>query len=54
MLRLSKNPKYKKYGWGRNKGYGTKEHRSAIKKYGISRFHRKDFVKNFLPKADFV
>lgn len=54
MLRLSKNPKYKKYGWGRNKGYGTKEHQSAIKKYGISRFHRKDFMKNFLPKADFV
>ena len=54
MLRLSKNPKYKKYGWGRNKGYGTKEHQSAIKKYGISRFHRKDFVKNFLPKASFV
>ena len=24
MLKLSKHPKYRKYGWGRNKGYGTK------------------------------
>ncbi len=44
MLRLSKNPKFKKYGWGRNKGYGTKEHQLAIKKYGMTRYHRKDFV----------
>ncbi len=31
------------YAWNRNKGYPTPEHRSAIKKYGISRFHRKSF-----------
>ncbi len=48
MLALGKKPKFKKYGWGRNKGYGTRQHRSAIKKYGMSRYHRKDFVKNFL------
>ena len=51
MLRLGKRPKFKKYGWGRNKGYGTKAHQSAIRKYGITRYHRKAFVKNFLPKA---
>lgn len=44
MVKLGKKPKFKKYGWSRNKGYGTKEHRSAIKKYGITRYHRKAFV----------
>lgn len=31
------------YGWDRNKGYGTKEHRDALKEHGISIFHRKSF-----------
>jgi len=44
MVKLGKNPRFKKYGWSRNKGYGTKEHRSVIKKYGITKYHRKDFV----------
>ena len=48
MVKLGKKPKFKKYGWGRNKGYGTKEHQSAIKKYGITRYHRKQFVETFL------
>ncbi|MFZ5932628.1 MAG: ribonuclease HII [Patescibacteria group bacterium] len=48
MLSLSRQSKYKSYGWGRNKGYGTKEHQRAIKKYGITRYHRKVFVKNLL------
>jgi len=48
MLCLSKKSKFKKYGWGRNKGYGTKEHQKAIKKYGITRYHRKQFVATFL------
>lgn len=48
MLKLSKNPKYKRYGWGRNKGYGTGEHRTAIRKFGITRLHRKDFVKSIV------
>src|SRR3972149_2067762 len=48
MLRLGKKPKYKKYGWDRNKGYGTKKHQEAIKKYGITRYHRKQFVKAFV------
>ena len=46
MLKLSK--KYKRYGWGRNKGYGTKEHQRAILKYGVTRYHRREFVKTFL------
>ena len=31
------------YGWDKNKGYGTKMHREAIKLYGPSMFHRKSF-----------
>lgn len=31
------------YGWDRNKGYGTREHRNAIRIFGNSPFHRKSF-----------
>ncbi|MDX1278935.1 ribonuclease HII [Oceanihabitans sediminis] len=31
------------YNWKKNKGYPTKEHREAIKKYGITKYHRKTF-----------
>ena len=31
------------YNWIKNKGYPTKEHRLAIKKYGITKYHRKSF-----------
>lgn len=48
MTELGNKAKYKKYGWGRNKGYGTKEHRNSILKYGISHFHRKLFVRNYV------
>lgn len=40
------NKKYRRYGWGRNKGYGTKEHIAAIKKFGATRHHRKLFLRN--------
>ncbi len=42
------NIKYSKYNWGKNKGYLTKEHISAIKKYGITKYHRKSFLKNYI------
>ena len=35
--------KFKNYKWDSNVGYGTKDHIKAIKKYGITRFHRKTF-----------
>ena len=35
--------KYKSYKWEINAGYGTKYHIKAIKKYGITEFHRKTF-----------
>lgn len=31
------------YNWKQNKGYPTKAHRAAIKKYGISKYHRTSF-----------
>ena len=33
--------KFKSYKWEINAGYGTKYHIKAIKKYGITEFHRK-------------
>ena len=40
--------KFNGYGFERNKGYGTKEHREAIKQKGITKIHRKTFLKNIL------
>ncbi|GLU43764.1 ribonuclease HII [Allomuricauda sp. NBRC 101325] len=31
------------YNWKKNKGYPTKEHRAAIKAYGLTKYHRKSF-----------
>ena len=39
---------YPMYGWERNKGYGTHEHRSAIKKFGLTKIHRKSFLRNLI------
>ena len=35
--------KFNNYGWDTNSGYGTKQHLRAIKKYGITKHHRKTF-----------
>ena len=48
MTKLSTNSKYKKYKWGKNKGYGTREHRVVIKRYGVTKLHRKQFVRNYI------
>jgi ribonuclease HII len=34
---------YPQYDWKNNKGYPTKKHRTAIKEYGITPFHRKSY-----------
>ena len=39
---------YPEYGWFSNKGYGTKQHIEAIKKYGPTEYHRKSFLKKIL------
>lgn len=42
MVRLAK--KHPKYGFEGHKGYGTRAHMRAIKKYGVSSVHRKTFI----------
>ena len=39
---------YPEYGFARNKGYGTKEHIDALKKYGPCPIHRRSFISNFV------
>lgn len=34
---------YPFYGWNRNAGYPTREHREAIREHGITPYHRKTF-----------
>lgn len=34
---------YPNYGWDRNKGYPTQEHRSAVKQFGFTPYHRRSF-----------
>ena len=34
---------FRMYNWKQNKGYPTKEHRAAIKTFGITKYHRKSF-----------
>ena len=36
--------KFVNYGWNKNSGYCTKQHLKAIKKFGVTRHHRKTFV----------
>ncbi|MGB9679013.1 MAG: ribonuclease HII [Thermoanaerobacteraceae bacterium] len=39
---------YPLYNFEKNKGYGTKEHIEALKKYGPCPIHRKTFIKNLI------
>lgn len=39
---------YPEYGLSKHKGYGTKVHIEAIKKYGLSPIHRPSFCKKFI------
>ncbi len=44
MTELGNAPEFSVYFWHKNKGYGTKSHRQAIKTHGKSLLHRKKFV----------
>lgn len=46
MVELDK--KFPAYNFKKNKGYLTKEHIEGIKNFGITEFHRKSFLKNFI------
>ena len=41
ITKMSK--KFKKYGWDKNAGYGTKQHIKILNKFGITKHHRKNF-----------
>ena len=41
MRQLHKEFPY--YNWKQNKGYGTEEHRTAIEKHGLCKYHRRSF-----------
>lgn len=41
MQNISKE--YPQYLWHQNKGYPTKQHREAIRKYGVTKYHRRSF-----------
>jgi ribonuclease HII len=40
---IALHEKHPEYGWDRNKGYPTAFHREALKKVGITSYHRKSF-----------
>lgn len=39
---------YPEYGFAKHKGYGTKMHREAIQKYGLTPLHRPSFCRKFV------
>ena len=41
MMRIAEE--YPMYGWAKNKGYPTREHRLAVREYGLSPYHRVTF-----------
>jgi ribonuclease HII len=41
-----------KYGWAKNKGYGTKDHCEAIREFGLSKWHRASFCKRILGETN--
>ena len=51
MIKLGRN--FPKYRWNKNFGYGTREHLRSLKKYGITKHHRKKFkpVHNILMRS---
>ena len=46
MIDLAK--KYPNYCFEKHKGYGTKDHIEALKKFGKCEIHRDSFIKNFV------
>ncbi|WP_460195236.1 ribonuclease HII [Thermosynechococcus sp. FA-CM-4201] len=48
MARLAR--RYPQYGWERNVGYGTPQHRQALDQYGLTPWHRRSFLKSLLDR----
>lgn len=43
LLMDAMHQEFPHYGWKKNKGYPTREHREAIRTHGVSPYHRKTF-----------
>ena len=41
---------FPQYSWAKNAGYLTKEHLDAIDKYGLTKYHRKSFLRKHFEK----
>ena len=48
MKELSEIEEFEQYGWNSNKGYGTKQHITAIKEFGPTEHHRPSFISHIL------
>ena len=42
MIKLSS--KHPRYAWASNKGYGSPEHMAALKRYGVTPYHRRHYA----------
>ena len=40
-LLVALHDEYPQYGWNKNAGYGTAQHKQAIKEFGLNKYHRK-------------
>ena len=50
MLKLDEE--YPQYGWANNMGYLTKDHMSAIDKFGVSPYHRSSYLQKHFAKQE--
>lgn len=42
-MKVVQHPRFPNYGFNSHVGYGTKEHREAIEKYGLTEIHRRSY-----------
>lgn len=42
-LMIELHEEFPQYGWNKNFGYATKQHREALNKYGSTKYHRQSF-----------
>ena len=46
-LMIKLHDEFPHYGWNKNMGYATKQHREALNKFGATPYHRKSFRLNY-------
>lgn len=50
-MMLQYDEEYPQYGFAKHKGYGTREHIEALKKYGPCPIHRRSFIEHFVKES---